>query len=77
MNSEITLYGKEQGYIESYKTLWEAYESFKDIKRQDQIENIKDNYEWYFEYDKENNHYMIPIKFYVRNNKMYYKLGVK
>ena len=73
MNKEIVLYGEEQGYVNSYKTLWDAYEGFKEIKKQDKKENIEDNYYWMFEYDKDNIHYERKIKFYVRNKKMFWK----
>ena len=73
MNKEIVLYGENQGFIQSYPTLWDAYRGLKEIKKQDKIENITDDYYFQFEYDKEGFHYQREIKIYVRNNKIFYK----
>lgn len=74
MNKEIVLYGEQEGYIQSYKTLWDAYRGWQEIKRQNkEMKVAKDTYYWQFEYDKDGYHYQQEIKFYVRKGKMYWK----
>jgi len=79
MEKEIVLCRDDGDDIISYPTLWDAYRGFKEIKRQDKEEHTgisPSEYYWIFRVnDKEG----MPIteqniKFYVRNNKMYYKL---
>lgn len=73
-NKEIVLYGEEEGFVNSYPTLWDAYYGFKEIKEFNRRHGAsKDNYYWQFEYTKDGQIYERGIKFYVRNGKMYYK----
>ena len=75
MNKEIVLYGEQEGFINSWPTLWDAYYGWQEVKRTNKEFKIpKDKYYWQFEYDKDGFHYEQEIKFYVRNGKMFYKL---
>lgn len=75
MKGEIVLYF-EDSEVERYKTLWDAYRGFKEIRIVDNElkTGIKaSDYNWEFEYEKNGTLYCQPIKFYVRRGKMYYK----
>ena len=79
LKKEIVLCRDEEDDIISYPTLWDAYRGFQEIKRLDKEEHTgisPSEYFWIFRINDENG---MPIreqevKFYVRNNKMYYKL---
>lgn len=77
ISKDIVLYGEEQGEVERYKTLWDAYYGYKEIRRTDKEENTgfdAKEYYWIFEVEFEDHSILErEIKFYVRNNKMYWK----
>lgn len=77
IDKAIVLYGTEQGEVARYKTLWEAYNGYKDVRRCDKEENMgfdAKEYYWLFEVTYDDHTFSErPLKFYVRNNKMYYK----
>lgn len=75
MKGKIVLYC-EGSEVKSYSSLWEAYTGFKEIRRVDKEyrNGFKaSDYNWEFEYKKNNILYSRPIKFYIRKGKMYYK----
>lgn len=79
MEKEIVLCREEEGEVLSYPTLWDAYRGFKEVRRWDKEVGFNcpaSEYYWIF---RTNNPDGTPrteqeIKFYVRNNKMYYKM---
>lgn len=77
INKDIVLYRDEEGEVQRFKTLWEAYEGFKEVRKCDKEEHMgiaANEYYWIFEVTYDDNTYTEQeIKFYVRNNKMYYK----
>lgn len=72
-NKDLVLYGEGQGEVLRCKTLWEAYNTFKEIKKEDKRNKLKDEYYWTFEVEYLDYIEVRNIKFYVRNNKMFYK----
>jgi hypothetical protein len=77
INKDIILYGEEQGEVVRYKTLWDAYYGYKEIRKQDKEENTgfdAKEYYWIFEVTFDDNTFTErEIKFYVRKGKMYLK----
>lgn len=78
MKKEIVLQRDDESDIISYPTLWDAYRGFQEIKRLDKEEKTgiaASEYYWIFRVTNEDGTgWEQEIKFYVRRNKMYYKL---
>lgn len=77
ISKDIILYRDDEGEVMRYKTLWEAYEGFKEVRRMDKEEHMGINakeYHWIFEVTYDDNTFTErEIKFYVRNKKMYWR----
>lgn len=77
INKDIVLYRDEEGEVQRYKTLWEAYEGFKEVRRVDKEEHMgiaANEYYWIFEVTYDDHTYTEQeIKFYVRKGKMYWR----
>ena len=73
----IVLYRDDEGEVMRFKTLWEAYEGYKDVRRCDKEEKMgidAKEYYWIFEVTFDDHTYTErEIKFYVRKGKMYWK----
>lgn len=78
IKKEIVLYRDEEGEVLSYPTLWDAYNGFKEVRRVDKEEQMgiaANEYYWLFRVTYEDGtETEQEIKFYVRKNKMYYKM---
>ena len=77
VSKDIVLYREEEGEVQRYKTLWEAYKGFKEVRRCDKEEKMgidAKEYYWIFEVTYDDNTFTErEIKFYVRKGKMYWK----
>ena len=77
VSKDIVLYREEEGEVQRYKTLWEAYKGFKEVRRCDKEEKMgidAKEYYWIFEVTFDDNTFTErEIKFYVRKGKMYWK----
>ena len=77
ISKDIVLYREEEGEVQRYKTLWDAYRGFKEVRRSDKEERMgidAKEYYWIFEVTYDNNTFSErEIKFYVRNGKMFWK----
>ena len=78
IKKEIVLCREDEGEVLSYPTLWDAYEGFKEVRRVDKEEKMgiaANEYYWIFRAEFEDGSSTEQdLKFYVRNNKMYYKM---
>ena len=77
IDKSIVLYRDEEGEVQRFNTLWEAYEGFKEIRKCDIRERMgieAKEYYWIFEVTYDDNTFSErEIKFYVRKGKMYWK----
>lgn len=73
MKKEYVLYGTDEGEVQRFNNIVDAYKGYQEIKRIDKENYIYQSYYFQLEYEEENTIYYCDYKIYRRGNKVFGK----